>query len=100
MPNEGESCSNCFFVEVLTKRTLVGRRAQTNTSLSCHYETPSGSPGTSALWPPVDPTDWCGGWSSTGQSVYRTTTPAPARRLSARAVFRPTGTFTPTGEVA
>ncbi len=75
MPGSNESCATCFFVEVFTRRLPIANRAVLSTTYTCHWETPSGAPVTKNLWPPVEPTDWCGGWSADGQAKYRVVHP-------------------------
>lgn len=85
MPGSNEACSNCFFVVTERVKTMTGLNVIYKNKLFCHVESPSGGPVTVALWPPVEPTDWCGRWSDTGRAVYGTF-PAPIPRDYAAAV--------------
>ena len=76
MAANNESCANCFYVVARTARLPVSvMQGPHRTQLTCHYDTPSGGPVTIALWPPVDPDDWCGAWSSNGLPRHRVENP-------------------------
>lgn len=63
------SCSTCFYF-----RAPIGQDAESGL---CRRAPPVNLAGSGGLWPPVKPTDWCGGFSASDPAIYAGSTTGP-----------------------